>query len=186
MIGTFKGQQGSQSVSRRMREGRRAGLRSGRETEISVSFLNPSAPWIDGGLLGCFQSSSAMNNLVRVSLLTGANMSEGKFLEVELLGQKEGVLSVLTADPSAGFLFGSSTPLLSWSLPGPGVASWLFHTGGLCCLPGSHLSSTPPPCPTAPGGWGVLRAPWRTLPLDGNSPRLRTLLTNVLSPGIGN
>lgn len=143
-------------------------------------------PRTDGGLLRYFQSSSAMNNLVHVSLLTSANISEGKFLEVELLDQKEGVFSVLTADPSAGFLLGSSTPLLPWSLPGPGVASWLFHTEGLCRLPGSRLSSTPPPCPTAPGGWGVLRAPWRTLLLDGNSPRLRTLLTNVLSPGIGN
>lgn len=38
-----------------------------------------------------------MNLLIHILLTTNADISEGKFLEVQLLGQKEGAFSGLTA-----------------------------------------------------------------------------------------
>ena len=103
----------------------------------------------------------------------------------ELLGQKEGAFSVwatVAKFPSKEltFLLASSEdpscPCLHRCLPWPGVLSWLFHTKGLYCLP--RLPSSLHPSALPPDGlcccrWlGSLRAPWRTLPLDGNSSRL--------------
>lgn len=64
-------------------------------------------------LAGCFLSSAAMNILVHISLPMCAHMSEGNFLEMKVLGGKSDAFPVLTADPSAGLLCGSSTPLTS-------------------------------------------------------------------------